>query len=60
MDTKNSQKLFNEAQKYIVGGVNSPVRAFKAVGVVPPFITKGEGAYIYDIDNNKFIDYVQS
>ncbi|MBC7324009.1 MAG: glutamate-1-semialdehyde 2,1-aminomutase [Moorella sp. (in: Bacteria)] len=42
------------------GGVNSPVRAFKAVGLTPPFIKGGEGAYLYDIDGNKYIDYVAS
>jgi glutamate-1-semialdehyde 2,1-aminomutase len=60
MDTKNSQKLFNEAQKYIVGGVNSPVRAFKSVGGIPLFIKKGEGAYIIDEDGNKYLDFIQS
>jgi glutamate-1-semialdehyde 2,1-aminomutase len=52
--------LFTEAQKYIVGGVNSPVRAFKSVGGEPPFIEKGEGAYIYDTDGNKYLDFIQS
>ena len=52
--------IFQEAQKYIVGGVNSPVRAFKSVGGEPPFIERGKGAYIYDIDGNKYLDYIQS
>ncbi len=52
--------IFQEAQKYIVGGVNSPVRAFKSVGGEPPFIKKGKGAYIWDIDNNKYLDFIQS
>jgi glutamate-1-semialdehyde 2,1-aminomutase len=52
--------LFNEAQKYIVGGVNSPVRAFKSVGGEPPFIERGEAAYIYDTDGNKYLDFIQS
>ena len=60
MDTKNSKSLFNDAQKYIVGGVNSPVRAFKSVGGTPLFIKKGDGAYIYDEDNNKYLDFIQS
>jgi len=60
MNTKNSQKLFAEAQKYIVGGVNSPVRAFKSVGGTPIFIKKGEGAYIIDEDGNKYLDFIQS
>jgi len=52
--------IFSEANKYIVGGVNSPVRAFKSVGGEPPFIERGEGAYIYDIDGNKYLDFIQS
>ena len=52
--------IFQEAQKYIVGGVNSPVRAFKSVGGEPPFIESGKGAYIYDIDGNKYLDFIQS
>ena len=49
-----------EAQKYIVGGVNSPVRAFKSVGGEPPFIERGKGAYIWDIKGNKYLDFIQS
>jgi len=52
--------IFKEAQEYIVGGVNSPVRAFKSVGGEPPFIKKGKGAYIWDINDNKYLDYIQS
>jgi len=52
--------LFNRAQKTIPGGVNSPVRAFKAVGGTPPFISKGKGCYIWDEEDNKYIDYVAS
>ncbi|QCI27958.1 glutamate-1-semialdehyde 2,1-aminomutase [Caminibacter pacificus] len=52
--------IFQEAQQYIVGGVNSPVRAFKSVGGEPPFIERGEGAYIWDIEGNKYLDYIQS
>jgi glutamate-1-semialdehyde 2,1-aminomutase len=52
--------LFAEAQKYIVGGVNSPVRAFKSVGGEPPFIQRGKGAYIYDTEGNKYLDFIQS
>ena len=55
-----SKKLFAEAQKYIPGGVNSPVRAFKSVGGEPLFIKRAKGCYIYDVDGNKFIDYVLS
>lgn len=55
-----SLSLFEEASKYIPGGVNSPVRAFKSVGLNPPFIAKGEGSKIYDVDGNCYIDYVGS
>ena len=57
---KNSIQAFQEAKKYIVGGVNSPVRAFDSVGGTPPFIEKGESGYLIDIDGKKYIDYVQS
>lgn len=59
-ELKRSQELFNEAQRYLPGGVNSPVRAFKAVGGVPLFVRRGKGATIYDEDGNRFIDYVGS
>ena len=52
--------MIQEAAKYIVGGVNSPVRAFKSVGGEPPFIEKGKGAYIWDIEGNKYLDFIQS
>src|SRR5262249_40392022 len=48
------------AQKLIPGGVNSPVRAFRAVGGAPPFIARGQGSHIYDVDGNEYIDYVLS
>ena len=57
---KRSSELFASAQKVIPGGVNSPVRAFKAVGGDPIFIKKAEGAYLYDEDGNKLIDYINS
>ena len=60
MNLTHSRKLFQEAQKYLPGGVNSPARAFKAVGGTPPFITRGQGSRIYDADGNEFIDYVCS
>jgi glutamate-1-semialdehyde 2,1-aminomutase len=60
MSTQTSQKAFEEAQTLIPGGVNSPVRAFKSVGGTPIFITEGEGAYLKDVDGNKYVDYVQS
>lgn len=57
---EKSIKAYGEACKVIPGGVDSPVRAFKSVGGTPPFIQKGEGAYLYDIDGNKYLDFVQS
>ena len=60
MNTQSSQKAFEEAQSLIPGGVNSPVRAFKSVGGTPIFITEGEGAYLKDVDGNKYVDFVQS
>ncbi|MCF4101212.1 glutamate-1-semialdehyde 2,1-aminomutase [Gillisia sp. M10.2A] len=60
MNYKRSSELFTAAKKVIPGGVNSPVRAFNAVGGDPIFIEKAEGAYLYDADGNKFIDYINS
>ncbi|SFV59052.1 Glutamate-1-semialdehyde aminotransferase [hydrothermal vent metagenome] len=60
MQREHSQKDFIEAQHFIPGGVNSPVRAFKSVGGVPVFIKEGKGAYLYDVDGNRYVDYVQS
>ncbi|MDZ7625759.1 MAG: glutamate-1-semialdehyde 2,1-aminomutase [Ignavibacteriaceae bacterium] len=60
MKTETSRKLFEEAKKYIPGGVNSPVRAFKSVGGDPLFIQKGEGSKFWDVDGNEFIDYIGS
>ena len=57
---QRSSVLFNEAKKYIPGGVNSPVRAFKSVGGSPVFALKANGAYVYDEDGNKYIDYISS
>ncbi|MFH1718941.1 MAG: glutamate-1-semialdehyde 2,1-aminomutase [Planctomycetota bacterium] len=57
---QKSKKLFQDAMKVIPGGVNSPVRAFKAVGPNPIFIDKAKGAYLYDADGNKYIDYCLS
>lgn len=56
----NSKRLFDLAQHYIPGGVNSPVRAYGSVDGEPPFIKRGQGAYIVDADNNQYIDYVCS
>ncbi len=58
--TSLNQKLFQLSQKYIPGGVNSPVRAFKSVGGVPIFFKRGQGAYVWDADNKAYIDYVGS
>lgn len=55
-----SKKLFEEAKKVIPGGVNSPVRAFKSVGGTPVFIKEAKGAYLYDEDNNRYIDFISS
>ena len=60
MKTTVSKKLFEAAQRLMPGGVNSPVRAFKAVGATPHFITRAKGARIYDAYGNAFIDYVMS
>ncbi len=60
MSTQKSEKLFEEAKKYIPGGVNSPVRAFKSVGGTPRFMSKGIGSKMYDVDGNEYIDYIGS
>ena len=57
---QRSSALFAEAEKYIPGGVNSPVRAFKSVGGTPVFIERAKGAYLYDADGNRLIDYIAS
>ena len=67
MDTRSrilkkniSGKMFREAKRYIPGGVNSPVRAYKAVGGYPLFIERAKGSKIYDVDGNEYIDYLMS
>ena len=55
-----TKKLFDAAKQYIPGGVNSPVRAFKAVSGTPIFINKALGPHLYDSENKKYIDYVGS
>ena len=60
MKFNKSRKLFEEAKKYIPGGVNSPVRAFGEIGMDPPFMLSGKGGRIYDEDGNEYIDYVCS
>ncbi len=60
MNYHKSEQAFSEAYKVIPGGVDSPVRAFSSVGGTPPFIAKGEGGKLIDIDGNEYIDFVQS
>lgn len=60
MEVKRSKILFEEAKRYIPGGVNSPVRAFKSVCETPRFIERAEGSHIFDVDGNEYIDYVCS
>jgi glutamate-1-semialdehyde 2,1-aminomutase len=60
LSMNQSENLFERAGKHIPGGVNSPVRAFAAVGGTPPFIDHAEGAYLFDVDGNRYIDYVGS
>ena len=60
MNISKSEQLFNRAQSSIPGGVNSPVRAFKSVGGNPLFLQRAKGAYLYDVDGNQYIDYINS
>jgi len=60
MNIQKSIELFQQAQQLLPGGVDSPVRAFRAVGGQPLFIERGEGPYLYDVDGNRYIDYVLS
>ena len=60
MNRARSEAIFQRAQRVIPGGVNSPVRAFRSVGGHPPFIARGEGSHIFDVDGNEYIDYVGS
>lgn len=57
---ETSESLFTRAKKVLPGGVNSPVRAYRAVGLTPRFISKADGAYIWDAEGNKYIDFVCS
>ena len=57
---ENSAQLFNRATHFIPGGVNSPVRAFKSVGGTPIFMESAKGAYLYDVEGNRYIDYINS
>jgi glutamate-1-semialdehyde 2,1-aminomutase len=58
LTTGKSQQLFSEALRFIPGGVNSPVRAFRAVGGQPFFVNKAKGAHVWDVDGNEYVDYV--
>ena len=60
MNTEKSNRLFEEAKKFIPGGVNSPVRAFKSVGGNPVFVKRGDGSRFWDVDDNEYIDYIGS
>ncbi|MCG8606905.1 aminotransferase class III-fold pyridoxal phosphate-dependent enzyme, partial [bacterium] len=60
MPFHTSETLFERAQKFLPGGVNSPVRAFKGVGGTPRFIARAEGAYLFDVDDHRYADYVCS
>ena len=60
MTSRRSEELFAEAQRFLPGGVNSPVRAFRAVGGTPRFIARGKGAAVWDVDGNRYIDYLGS
>ncbi|MDR3324011.1 MAG: aminotransferase class III-fold pyridoxal phosphate-dependent enzyme, partial [Zoogloeaceae bacterium] len=58
--TSRNQTLFERAQRHIPGGVNSPVRAFRSVGGTPPFIRRGQGATLEDVEGKTYLDYVGS
>lgn len=60
MKLSRSQALLERARRHIPGGVNSPVRAFRSVGGTPPFISRGAGAHLFDVDGNEYVDYVLS
>jgi glutamate-1-semialdehyde 2,1-aminomutase len=60
VNQQKSQQLFERAQQSIPGGVNSPVRAYRSVGGTPPFIARGQGSRLWDVDGNEFIDYIGS
>jgi len=58
LSRNKSEELFDQALKYIPGGVNSPVRAFRAVGGQPFFVNRANGAHVWDVDGNQYLDYV--
>ena len=59
-DGLTNASCWREAQRYLVGGVNSPVRSFRAVGGNPFFVDRGEGAYLWDVEGKRYLDYVSS
>jgi len=59
-NTRRSEQLFERAQRILPGGVNSPVRAFRAVGGTPRFVARGKGSHIWDVDGNEYVDYIGS
>jgi glutamate-1-semialdehyde 2,1-aminomutase len=60
MDRNESKRLYERALRLMPGGVNSPVRAFRSVGMSPFYVKRGKGAYLYDVDGNEYLDYVSS
>src|SRR5918911_3245547 len=60
LKTARSAELFTEAQRLLPGGVDSPVRAFRGVGGTPRFIARGKGAAVWDVDGNRYVDYLAS
>lgn len=60
MNRSKSQSIFQRAKQLMPGGVNSPARAFGAVGGEPVVMQRGEGAYLFDVDGNRYIDYIGS
>lgn len=60
MNRNKSEEIFNIAKKIMPGGVNSPVRSFREIGITPPIISRSEGSYLYDVDGNKYLDFCNS
>ncbi|MBT3783378.1 aminotransferase class III-fold pyridoxal phosphate-dependent enzyme, partial [bacterium] len=60
MNLKQSESYFEEAVQFMPGGVNSPVRSYPGMGVVPPVLVRGEGPWVYDLDQNRYLDFVLS
>jgi glutamate-1-semialdehyde 2,1-aminomutase len=60
MNLSRSEALFERSQKLMPGGVNSPVRSFGGVGGIPPFLARGNGSHVWDVDGNEYIDFLGS